>query len=268
MRVRVIFSLINRGASVPFHHQLVLSEFIKGVRRELAPEFNEFDVYAFSGLKGQTKVGRSGLHFFSAKVTLVLSSPDEKFLNALLSKMFEKKRIFLSKLELVPESVEKEINPDLQGEMKFICISPLVPTAEELDEHYVTEYIDPLDDKFSDLLFESTISRMELFGGCSAEELASFTRFQVIPDKSYLTRLRDLGKKYSRMYTTYDSGVDLELRGYTMPFTLYADPKVQNFVFECGFGEYTNLGFGMIDIANVNPIGRCEVYEEYKTIEA
>ena len=105
---------------------------------------------------------------------------------------------------------------------------------------------------------------MELSGEFSADELASFTRFQVIPDKSYLTRLRGLGKKYSRMYTTYDGGVDLELRGYTMPFTLYADPKVQEFVFECGFGEYANLGFGMIDIANVNPIGRCEVYEGYK----
>ena len=172
--------------------------------------------------------------------------------------------MFLSKLELVPETVEKEVVPDFQGEMKYICISPLVPTAEELDENYVREYIDPLDDKFSDLLFESTISRMELFGGFSADELASFTRFQVIPDKSYLTRLRDMGKKYSRMYATYDRGIDMDLRGYTMPFTLYADEKVQQFVFECGFGEYTSLGFGMVDIANVNPIGRCEVYEGFK----
>lgn len=264
MRVRVIFNLVNRGASVPFHHQLVLSEFIKGVKRELPAELNDFNVYAFSGLKGQTKVGRSGLHFFSAKVTLVLSSPNENFLNTFLSKLFEKKRVFLSKLELIPDSVEKEVEPEMQGEMKYICISPLIPTAEELDDQYVKEYIDPLDDKFSDLLFESTISRMELFGGFTPEELKSFTRFQVIPDKSYLTRLRDMGKKYSRMYTTYDNGIDLELRGYTMPFTLYADEKVQNFVFECGFGEYTNLGFGMVDIANVNPIGRCEVYEGYK----
>jgi CRISPR-associated endoribonuclease Cas6 len=255
---------MNRGASVPFHHQLVLSEFIKGIKREMSPEFQDNDVYAFSGLKGQTKVGRNGLHFFSAKVTLVLSSPNEDFLNELLRKIFAKKRVFLSKLELVPETVEKEITPDFQEQMKYICISPLVPTAEELDENYVREYIDPLDDKFSDLLFESTISRMELFGGFSAEELASFTKFQVIPDKSYLTRLREMAKKYSRMYATYDRGVDMDLRGYTMPFTLYADPKVQQFVFNCGFGEYTNLGFGMVDIANVNPIGRCEIYEGFK----
>ena len=260
----MIFNLVNRGASVPFHHQLVLSEFIKGVKREMSPDFKDFGVYAFSGLKGQTKVGRNGLHFFSAKVTLVLSSPNEEYLNAFLSKLFEKKRVFVSKLELIPDAVEKEINPEMQGEMKYICISPLIPTAEELDQQYVTEYIDPLNDKFSDLLFESTISRMELFGGFTADELASFTRFQVIPDKSYLTRLREMGKKYSRMYTTYENGVDLELRGYTMPFTLYADPKVQQFIFECGFGEYTSLGFGMVDIANVNPIGRCEVYEGYK----
>jgi CRISPR/Cas system endoribonuclease Cas6 (RAMP superfamily) len=132
---------MNRGASVPFHHQLVLSEFIKGVKREMSPEFQDNDVYAFSGLKGQTKVGRNGLHFFSAKVTLVLSSPNEDFLNELLRKIFAKKRVFLSKLELVPETVEKEITPDFQEQMKYICISPLVPTAEELDENYVREYI-------------------------------------------------------------------------------------------------------------------------------
>ncbi|MFT6828816.1 MAG: CRISPR-associated endoribonuclease Cas6, partial [Roseivirga sp.] len=66
MRVRIIFKLKNRGAVLPFHHQHILAQFIKGVIVNGKNEnFIDFPYYSFSGLKGQTKVSRTGLNYFS-----------------------------------------------------------------------------------------------------------------------------------------------------------------------------------------------------------
>ncbi|NJO03714.1 MAG: hypothetical protein HC880_20425 [Bacteroidia bacterium] len=68
-------------------------------------------------------------------------------------------------------------------------------------------------------------------------------------------------KKFARIYTVFEGKIKYELRGYTFPFTLYAAPAVQEFIFNCGLGAYTHKGFGMIDLANVDPIERTEIYE-------
>jgi CRISPR-associated endoribonuclease Cas6 len=62
LRTRIIFSLKNRGAYVPFHHQYLLAQVIKGLLI-FGPEksYLDFNQYNFSGLKGQTKVSRKGL---------------------------------------------------------------------------------------------------------------------------------------------------------------------------------------------------------------
>jgi CRISPR-associated endoribonuclease Cas6 len=52
----------------------------------------------------------------------------------------------------------------------------------------------------------------------------------------------------------FDSDIRYEVRGYTFPFTLYAAPLVQQFVFENGLGQVAHKGFGMIDVAGHNTI--------------
>ena len=64
MRIRIIFELNNRGACVPFHHQYLIAELIEELKIEAGSEYMDFNTYTFSGLKGQTKVGKTGLHFF------------------------------------------------------------------------------------------------------------------------------------------------------------------------------------------------------------
>jgi len=55
--------------------------------------------------------------------------------------------------------------------------------------------------------------------------------------------------------------VKYEVRGYTLPFTLYAAGEVQDFVFKCGLGAFTHKGFGMLDLANNMPSQRTEPYK-------
>ncbi|MDN5202563.1 CRISPR-associated endoribonuclease Cas6 [Fulvivirgaceae bacterium BMA10] len=265
MRVRIIFTLKNKGASVPFHHQYLLAQMVKGMLVKGGNEkYSNFSYYNFSALKGQTKISRSGLHFYSNKVTLVFSSPDKAFNDYFLSQLFEFPKVEIGNLILTPEHVEKECVPDFSEVTKFICISPLVLLNPTYQDDSNKKFISPDEDLFSDLLYDSLMNRMEKYGKFSSEEISSFYKFQLVPDKDYIRRIKEQQKKFARIYPVYDQDVKYEVRGYTLPFQLYADPKVQEFVFTSGLGVFTSKGFGMIDLANINPVQRTEVYEVFK----
>ncbi|MDX1628781.1 MAG: CRISPR-associated endoribonuclease Cas6 [Fulvivirga sp.] len=262
MRVRIIFLLRNRGGHVPFHHQYLLAQIIKGILVKGGDQsLIDYSYYNFSGLKGQTKVSRKGLHFYSSKVTLVFSSPNKSFIDYFLMNLFEMKQLEVGGLTLMPESVELEEPLEHNDSTKFICISPLVLMNASFNDSSAKRFISPESDKFSDMLYESTISRMQEAKMFTDEQLASFYKFQLVPDKAYIARLTAAQKKFARIYPVYDQDVKYEIRGYTFPFTLYAAKEVQEFVFHCGLGYFTHKGFGMLDLANTNPNSRVLKYE-------
>lgn len=261
VRIRLVFSLNNRGGSVPFHHQHLLGSLIKEVVAESGKEFTDYEFYNFSGLKGQTKISREGLHFYSSKVTLVLSSPNKFFIDYLLNQIFERDILQIGQLYLSPYSIEAEQNPEFGEAVKYVCISPLVLTDPLLDSYYAKKFISPEEDAFSDLLYESTMARMERSKQYTDKEIATFYKFQLVPDKIYLKRIKEQEKKFARIYTLHHQQVKCEVRGYTFPFLLYAAPQVQEFIYECGLGAYSYHGFGMIDFASPDPIKHTTSYE-------
>ena len=235
---------------MPFHHQYILAQFLKGlIVKGGKEEFYNYNSFNFSGLKGQTKVSRSGLHYYSSLVTLVLSSQSEEFIDYLLEQVFATSKIELGNLILSPEYTELEAEPILEVSNKFVCISPLVLITPAFNEEAGKRFINPDSDEFSDLLYESTLTRMEKSGWYSPEQMESFFKFQVVPDMVYVNKLKEQQKKFARIYAVYDLDVKYEVRGYTLPFTLYAAPEVQDFVFKCGLGAFTHKGFGMMDLA-------------------
>ena len=247
----------NKGGYVPVHHQYMLSRLIKGVNlRGNIEEFKNFREYNFSGLKGQTQVSRKGLHFFSNKVTLVLSCGNAEFLEYFLDNLFDLEEFEIGSLRLSPEMVEKEEPTVFSEKMKYVCISPLVVKQPLLNEPESKIFINPDDDIFSDLLYESLMQRMENVGNFTKKEIDSFYKFQIVPDKKYLGKIMTSNKKFARVYPVYDEDIKLEVRGYTFPFILFADAKVQEFIFSHGLGILCDKGFGMLDIANSNPVKR------------
>lgn len=250
MRIRIVFGLKNRGAYVPFHHQFLLAQTIKGLiilggKREYA----SYTAFNFSGLKGQIKISRKGLHFFSSKVTLVFSAADKVFMDYFLEVLFAQRELMIGNLNLVPETMEAEEPVVIADSMKFLCISPVVLLPASFNDETGKRFISPEQDEFSDLLYDSTIQRMEESGKYTAEQLASYYKFQVVPDKDYIQRIQDSHKKFARIYPLFDADIKYEVRGYTFPFTLYAPQPVQQFIYENGLGLYCHKGFGMLDVA-------------------
>jgi len=255
LRVRFIFQLVNRGAYVPFHHQYLLAQTIRGVLVKGGNrDFLSTTEFNFSGLKGQTRISRKGLHFFSNRVTLVLSSGLPGFVEYFTQALFNQRELTIGNMVLIPEKTEQESIPVLSESGKYLCLSPLVLLPGVFNDETGKRFIGPTDEEFSDLLYENTLARMEATGRYSAEDLSGLYKFQLVPDASYLQRMEANHKKYSRIYPMFDSDIRYEVRGYTLPFTLYASPSVQNFIFENGLGQCTHKGFGMLDISGANPI--------------
>jgi len=218
------------------------------------PAYFNYTQYNFSGLKGQIKISRKGLHFFSSRITLVFSASDKPFLDYFLGVLFEQRELVIGNLQLVPESFEQEDPVTITDSVKFLCISPIVLVPASFNDESGKRFISPENDEFSDLLYDSTISRMEASGKFTAEQLADFYKFQLVPDKDYINRIQNSHKKFARIYPLYDSDIKYEVRGYTFPFTLYAPQPVQQFVYENGLGYFSHKGFGMLDVANANSI--------------
>jgi CRISPR-associated endoribonuclease Cas6 len=255
LRIRIVFALKNRGAYVPFHHQFLLAQTIKGlVMLGKNEKYFSFTQYNFSGLKGQIKISRKGLHFYSSKVTLVFSSSDKEFIDYFKGVLFQQKELLIGNMQLVPESMEPEEPVSITDSVKFLCISPIVLVPASFNDESGKRFINPELDEFSDLLYDSTIARMEASGKFTAEQLADFYKFQLVADKDYIHRIQASHKKFARIYPLYDLDVKYEVRGYTFPFTLYAPQPVQQFVYENGLGHFSHKGFGMLDVANASSI--------------
>ncbi len=235
---------------MPFHHQHLLAQLIKGlILKGGVEDYFRFKSFNFSGLKGQTRVSRKGLHFFSSKVTLVFSSSNEKFVNYVTNMIFESGKIEIGSVQLIPDSVEKEEQTPLENPTKFVCISPVVLSKPVFGDKSSKKFVHPETDMFSDMIFESTLSRMTSEKDYTEKEVESFYKFQIVPDKHYIERLDSQHKKYARIYSVYDDDVKYEVRGYTFPFTLYAASPVLEYVYTNGIGYFSHKGFGMLDLA-------------------
>ncbi|HHP7241185.1 MAG TPA: CRISPR-associated endoribonuclease Cas6 [Cyclobacteriaceae bacterium] len=268
MRIRITFKVKNKGAVVPFHHQYLLSQTIKGILLNgNSKEFADYNFYNFSGLKGQTRISKNGLHYQSNKVTLVLSTPNQEFVDYFLNELFIYPSIQIGNLNITPESVEEEYLEDFNNGSKYICISPLIILKPNFQDDSGKRFVEPQSDEFSDYIFQSTIHRMGQFG-IDVTKIKDYQKFQVVPDNQYIKRLRNSNKKFARIYPVYENDIKFEVRGYTFPFILYAPMEMQDFVFTCGLGNFCHKGFGMLDIANRNPISRAVPYDFRSLVSA
>lgn len=224
-------------------------------------DFVSFKGFNFSGLKGQTKSSRKGLHYYSNRVTLILASRNVDFINYILQNMFKMQKVQLGELVLEPERVELERIPDLSAYEKFICLSPLVLAEPSLTDDNAVTYVNPQTDEFSDKLYDLAMQHVESLMLYDEETMASFNQFQVVPDKEYLAKLEENNKKFSRVYATYDQDVKFDVRGYTFPFYFYGAKELKEVAFIDGLGAIPHKGFGMIDLANEDPNDRVEPYD-------
>ena len=232
---------------MPHYQQTLLASWLESLK-ETSEEWRGYSLYNFSSLRGQTASQQTGLDYMSSHVKLVISSPSQGFIDFITSQIRGQKMCQIGPLHLVPVSVHQETMPELSDTLKYVCISPLVPSFSALEnEEAGKRFIPPQEDLFSDLLYECTMRRMEESGLYSPEEIRSFCRFQLVPDQHYLSKIKKHGKLFARVYPINYRGKEYAVRTYVFPFTLYAAPQVQAYVYTYGLGAFTEQGLGMVD---------------------
>ena len=242
MRTKISLIKVQGNAGlVPLHHQQIVSAFLGEIITEVG---HSTDRYVFSSLKGTSKVQNGQIRFLSNKITLVIGSGDEAFLGQLIEKMFAKKYHNLGKLNVMPRALENIPDPEFKTVMKYVCISPIIPSPAVADGSPEPLPLDPMSHEFSDMFYNVVIDQMEK-AGFSEEELNSFAEFEITPDVNYINKLTEGGKKFARIYKNNENKL---MVGYLLPFTLHAHPKVHKFIWDSGFGFYGTHGYGMIDI--------------------
>ena len=247
MRARITFNIQEQENLFPHYHQNLLADWIEEIKAK-STKWRDNKSYNFSSLRGQATAQQYGLEYLTSRVRLVISSPSEQFIDFLIEQTFGKETWQLGPLQLAPSQVYQEPLPKLDNAVKYICISPLVPSFAVLkDEEAGKEFIHPRKELFSDLLYDCTMSRMEQSGIYSKQVIKSFFRFQLIPDQSYLNKVKQEGKLFARIYPINYQNKQYDVRAYVLPFTLHADEEVQAYVYTHGFGAFTQQGLGMLD---------------------
>ena len=247
MRVKIIFSLQSQDYVIPHYQQTLLKTWLENIKSS-SETWRAYSLYNFSSLRGQATSQQAGLYYLPDQLKLVISSPSQAFINFITERISAQETHAIGPLHLAVISIQQEPVPELSDVVKYICISPLVPSSHVLEDNQAGKmFVHPHEDLFSDLLYACTMSRLEASGLYSPEEIKQFSKFQLVPDQYYLSKLKKQGKLFARIYPINFCGKEYETRTYVFPFTLYAARQVQEYVYTHGLGAFTEQGLGMLD---------------------
>lgn len=248
MRIKIIFVKTFQSTNLlPLHHQITLS---RSLSEFMDRDRDSKTLYTFSTIKGSSNVQDGKISFLTNKLSLVISSNNENFLKSTVSRIFEKHVVKIGKMLLIPKQQQVIEMPEFKTEMKYVCLAPFVLIDSEKEPERSETIIEPTTQEFSDLLFNTTMQRMQA-AGFSEEELKSFETFEAIADTEYLKKIVENNKRFARFYRNIAGQT---MVGYLLPFTLHAHTKVHEFICDTGLGLYTLEGYGMIDVVHQNPI--------------
>jgi CRISPR-associated endoribonuclease Cas6 len=245
MKVRFHFRRSGKGNAVPVYHQDLLAKLIRQWINSTFTESEDlqFDLFTFSSLKGLNKVEGNLMFYHSQQVHIMLSSPHEMWLTRLSDSIMRQGSFQIHEMTLLPEAYEVASPPVFGWESRFVSMSPMILFDPHLKPEAPSEILNPYSNDFSDLLYDSLLDKMESypFGNFNFNE---YSKFQVVPDSEYIRKLKETKKKFGRPLEVEGRKV----KSYLFPFTLFAHPDVQSFVYAAGIGCMGSTGFGCVDL--------------------
>ena len=249
MRAKIIFSIQEGSGILPHYHQNLLADWIETVKQEM-PEWNDYSTYHFSSLRGQASSLQEGIRYLTNRVKFVIASPNESFIHLFIEQVFTRTVWQVGPLYLHPSYADRQfIEPELGKAVKYLCLAPLVPSFMSMyDQEAGKKFVDPEESNFSNQLYECMFYRIDHSGSNILEKTDNYAQFQLVPEYEYLDKLRRQGKLFARNHVVNFLDRQYEVRGYIFPFTLYAQPLIQSYVYDYGLGAFTQQGHGMVEL--------------------
>lgn len=266
MRIKIKLQPISYPASIPAtHHQLqaFIYQMVDSVNPQLAKAVHDvgwgdelefpnkrYKLFVFSipevsngyRFQGDEKVFDSGTVFWQ------IASASPELITSMIAGLALHRQVRLGRSQFVVEDVQIVPPPEINSEMRFIALSPLVASRPERlpDGKRIKVYL--RDEKqFAEAVAENLRKKYFVWNGKDAEDL----RVEFVFDADYLQQAGGFdSRKVTRtiwfLKHQPDGKVErIGIRGIQAPFFVRGDRELIELGWETGFGEANSQGFGM-----------------------
>ncbi|NOY77604.1 MAG: CRISPR-associated endoribonuclease Cas6 [Calditrichaeota bacterium] len=259
MRIRIQLMPLSKQVSVPVNYQYPVSAAIYKILNQASPEYTEFlhdKGYAAPSGRLMKLFTFSKLHIPHARFEdgtlsgdsrqpwqLWVGSPmQEDFVENFVLGIFTSSTIEIvgqgtrSRFQVVQvESVQK---PEFQEEMRFKCLSPIVISRPEDREHgRMPHYYRPFEEGLNEALRKNLLQKYQIIYDAPPQ------------NESFEFQITEHDKPRSKKITIKEGTPEAtELKAFETYFTLRGNPALMEVAWECGLGEHTSQGFGMVDV--------------------
>lgn len=240
MRIKLVLKAEN--AFLPFNYgQFVHAAILDKIRfadREYAQEMHDsrgFKFFTFSEIflpRAKMNREKGGFEVFSETISLLVSSPRERFLKAFLSGLLCRPDIRIGPSQFLLESANVEPKPDFSsGSAAFRTVSPIVAsTKREMDGKLRTWDLMPQETQFHENILKNLVRKYAEFHGKEPEN-PHFGMHAVRPMRTRRVKVKN--------EFHVGSMLSFEARGSS---------DMLDFAYECGLGEKNSMGFGMVRV--------------------
>jgi CRISPR-associated endoribonuclease Cas6 len=257
MRVELILRLKPR-TKIPIDYQYLLSGLIYNLLKESSLEYAEFmhetgyevegkhlKPFTFSWFqvpRRNFQIQDNQLEIRSSQVSWYISSPDETFLQHLVTGLFQRANLNIDGQIFITDTVRTCQTPEFTEKMMFTCLSPIVVSTKtekfgKLQKHFYRA--DELD--FGEGIRKNLINKYKALYG--VEPLNTHLKFQFNSD--FLQRKGEQAYKLVHIK-------DTQIKAVMAPFTVEGSIELIQLGYEAGFGERGSQGFGMVEVDSRN----------------
>jgi len=259
MRIRIQLMPLSKQISVPVNYQYPVSAAIYKILNQASPDYTAFlhdkgypapsgrlmKLFTFSKLHIPHARFENGTLFGDPRQAwhLLVGSPMlEDFVENFVLGIFSSSTIEIagqgvkSRFQVVQvESVQK---PEFRELMRFKCLSPIVisrsvPGESKRKPHYYR----PFEKGLSDALRKNLLQKYQII------------HRELPPNESFEFEITERDRPRSKKITIKEGTPEAtELKAFETYFTLRGAPELMEVAWECGLGEHTSQGFGMVEV--------------------
>ncbi len=268
MRLKLYLQPESSTPFLPFNYQYYLSSTIYNILAKASPEYSRFlhergypapsgrfqKLFTFSKLfiPDGFRAG-GGITTRSRRPWILhVSSPmNEEFVQNFVLGLFEGNKIslrFLRRdLSLLISQIEALPAPEFKEKIYCKTLSPVVlSTVIDTESGRKIYYYRPDNPGLAAAVERNLQEKLAIV---QPEQEKNFNiRFQ--PDEAYLRNRMEAGKRVTKKITIKQGTPQAtEIICFEMPFSLKGNTELMRVAYECGVGEHTGQGFGMIEVA-------------------
>ncbi|MGC8984884.1 MAG: CRISPR-associated endoribonuclease Cas6 [Thermosulfidibacteraceae bacterium] len=245
MRLRIRLQPQNDEVTIPIHYNSFIQALIyRHLDRWLSDELHDvgfkdplskrhIKFFTFSRLLSKEKKVKGGFITFKGDIHLILSSPNDEFIQSFASNLLKNNEIRISDRTFYIQSIEVEPLPEYREKVLIRVLSPITiySTLFTPDGRKKTYYYSPFEEDFSSLIIKNLERKFRTWYGSDIEAHGSIRPYRV-------------NSKNQRI-VLYENTV---IKGWDGIYELCLPKELFKMAFEAGLGAKNSLGFGCIDL--------------------